>query len=374
MKSTGLSDFGWKSNPRFEEGLDTMIAEIPFAQLTIVGRMWMNFLFYRRLVERLKFVNYVKLNPQIEQTQITNPIFIVGLPRTGSTLLFNLLGLDNDVHTLKLWELIYPVPHPYDPLTEAQRIRLLTAATVFQKTFSPRLNKIHYIHPTLPEEETLWFSQMNWFPGLTIGTLTKKVQEWFLKQEDENGDNALPMYQDFRNLLRMRQMEKGAGRWLLKGVLIHQHVLPSLLRIFPDAKIIYLRRDPCAVIASAASLETEMGHHFQRFNLKNYGAQRVPMLVSLEQSTKKFRESLPKEKENAHFFDLQYDTLVKDPIQAVERIYQHFGFEKSDKFLESMRQYLKSNPQHKHGKHHYHLKKFGLTDAEVREAFSAVYS
>jgi len=376
MKTTKLSDFDFESNPKFFEGLDLTISEMPKGNLKILGRIWLNFLLHRRLVERLKLVNYLKRNPQVEKVQIRSPIFIVGLPRTGSTFLFNLMALADNVQTLKLWELVYPVPSPYDPLTDEQRIRLLQAALFFQRTFSPQLDKIHYMRPQIPEEETLWFSQNNWFPGLTVGTSTKGIEEWFLNQQDPKGEKALPMYQDFRNVLRMRQIESekdGPPQWLFKGVLIHMHVLPALFRVFPDAKIIYLRRDPCEVVASAASLETEIGRHFQRLNEKEHGPQRMPMLIAFEKAMQDYRNTLPKEQEQKQFFTIEYKKMLEDPIQTVKNAYDHFGMDLSETFVQRVQQYLKKNPQHKHGKHTYNLKKFGLTDEKVREAFAPVY-
>jgi hypothetical protein len=382
MKSTKLSDFDFDGNPKFFEGLDLNISEVPKANLKILGRVWMNFLLHRRLVERLKFVEYIKKTPQLEKVQIQSPVFIVGLPRTGSTFLFNLLALDAGVQTLKLWELVYPVPYPYDELTEEKRIALMKRALRFQKTFSPQLDKIHYTHAEYPEEETLWFSQQNWFPGLTIGTSTKAVEDWFLKQKDANGDNALPMYQDFRNLLRMRQMENlrrqtkdqdAPSRWLFKGVIVHMHVLPALFRVFPDAKVIYLRRDPCEVVASAASLETEMGRHFQHINEKEHGPHRMPMLVEFEKSMQEYRNSLPKDVEQRQFLTVEYKNMVQNPSETVQNIYSHFNLDLTDTFKERIHTYLKENPQHKRGKHTYNLKKFGLTEDKVKAAFAPVY-
>jgi len=108
--------------------------------------------------------------------------------------------------------------------------------------------------------------QNNWFPGLTIGVMSKPIQEWFLQQEDKKGENALQMYADFRNLLRMRIIgSENPSRWLFKGVLIHQPFLHSLFRIFPDARIVYLRRDPCETVGSALSLETTLGKKISKF-------------------------------------------------------------------------------------------------------------
>jgi hypothetical protein len=375
MQSTKFTDFDLNGNPRFFEGLDLALSEFPRANLKPLGKVFLNFLLHRRLVERLKYVNYMKLNPHVEQIPIKSPVFIIGLPRTGSTLLFNLLALDELVQTLKLWELVYPIPAPFDAYTEAQRIQLIGWALKFQKTFSPQLDKIHYMHPLEAEEETLWFSQNNWFPGLTVGTSTQKVTDWFLQQEDKSGDNALPMYQDFRNILRMRQKLKGGQppRWLFKGVLIHMHVLPALFRVFPDAKIIYLRRDPCEVVASAASLETEFGRHFQYLEEKKYAQKRLPMLTSLEKSLKKYRASLPSDFEKKHFLTIEYKKLCENPLNTVRSVYDHFGFTLSDTSANKMASYMKENPQHRRGKHNYNLHRFGLTEDQVREAFADVY-
>jgi len=374
MKETGFTDFGFEKNTKFLETVHLTLAEAHKANLKPVGRWWINFLVGRRLVERLKFVDYVKNHPELEQIQIRNPIFIIGLPRTGSTITYNLLALDNDVRTLKLWEITNPTPPPSDPATEQKRINRLKFALGFQKLWSPGLDKIHYTRPHLPEEETFWFAQNGWFPGLTIGVFSTLYQEWFLKQEDKTGDNAHQMYLDFRNLLRMRTVEKGnPSRWLFKGVLIHQHVLPALFRVFPDARVIVLRRDPCEAVASGASLETVLGNQFQQVNMKRYGPERLSMLVSLEKSTQDYRKSLPPEVESKHFVDLPYTDIVNNPFESIKKVYDQLGLEWTETFSDKMKQYLKENPKGKHGKHHYNLKQFGLTEADVRTAFEPVY-
>jgi len=138
-------------------------------------------------------------------------------------------------------------------------------------------------------------------------------------------------------------------------------------------QVIYLRRDPCEVVASAASLETEMGRHFQHINEKEHGPHRMPMLVEFEKSMQDYRNSLPKEVEQQRFFSVEYKNMVQNPIQTVKNAYSHFGLDLSDTFAERMNQHLRDNPQHKRGKHTYNLKKFGLTEERVRAAFAPVY-
>jgi len=374
IKFTGLKDFGFDQNPKWLEGFDLALNEAHRIPLKAAGRWWINFLLFRRLCERLRFVDYVKNHPELEKIPIKDPIFIIGLPRTGSTITYNLLALDNDVRTLKLWEIIHPTPPPSDPISEKQRIRRLSWALAFQRLWSPGLDKIHYIRANLAEEETMWFSQNNWFPGLAIGINSPPITEWFLSQEDKTGDKAFHMYQDFRNILRMRTIDKGVpSRWLFKGVLIHQHCLPALFRVFPDARVIYLRRDPCEAVASAASLETVLGGQYQEIDFKRYGPERMPMLISLEGSTQNYRRSLPPEDERKHFVDLLYKDTIADPYASIKKVYNQFGLDFSEEYSNRMTKYLADNPKGKHGKHNYSLKTYGLTDEGVRAAFAPVY-
>jgi len=372
---TGFKDFGFDKHPKWLEGFNVALAEAPCSNLTLSGRRRMNFLFFRRLVERLRFVDFVKNHPELEQIQIKNPIFIIGLPRTGSTITFNLLALDKSVRTLKLWEVINPTPPPSDSAPYSRRIRRIKFALAFQRLWSPELDKLHYVRAELPEEETVWFSQNNWFPGLTIGVMSKPIQEWFLQQEDKKkGENALQMYADFRNLLRMRIIgSENPSRWLFKGVLIHQPCLHSLFRIFPDARIVYLRRDPCETVGSALSLETTIGKNYQNLDFKKYGPQRVPMFISLEESMQNYRRSLAPEFEKNHFVDISYKDIVANPFECVQKVYEQFGLEFTEEYATKMRQYLTDNPQGKHGKHSYNLKSYGLTDQIVNDAFKPIY-
>jgi len=287
------------------------------------------------------------------------------------------LALDQGVRTLKLWEVINPSPPPSDSATEKQRIRRIKFALAFQRLWSPELDKLHYVRAHLPEEETVWFSQNNWFPGLTIGVLNKPVQEWFLEQGDEKGGNAYQMYADFRNLLRMRilgsEKKEDPSRWLFKGVLIHQPFLKSLFRAFPDARIIYLRRDPCETVGSTASLETKLGSHFQRLDHKKYGPLRLPMLVRLEETMQNYRRSLDPDFEKKHFVDISYQDIVSKPYDCIKRTYDQFGLEFTEEFAKKINQYLADNPQGKHGKHDYKLSSFGLNEQMVRDSFKPIY-
>jgi len=216
-----------------------------------------------------------------------------------------------------------------------KRIKL---ALGFQRLWSPELDKIHYVRAHLPEEETPWFSQNNWFPGLTIGVMSKSIQDWFLQQEDKTGDTAYQMYVDFRNILRMRIFDsENPSRWLFKGVLIHQPFLPALFRVFPDARIIYLRRDPCEAMGSTASLETMLGVNYQKLDYKQYGPQRMPVLVQLEDSMQKYRRSLPSNEEKKHFVDFDYKDIVNNPFECIKRAYKQFGLEWTEEYANKMK-------------------------------------
>jgi len=250
----------------------------------------------------------------------------------------------------------------------------LKLASDFQRLFFPGFDKVHYSRPHLPEEEAVWFVQNNWYPAIAMGVMAPRIDEWYLRQADQTGDMSHYIYEDFRNMLRMRVAGNPVpSRWLFKSVVIHQPFLPALFRVFPDAKIICIRRDPCEVMASTGSLEVGLGSNFQKLDPAAYGPNRLPTLVALESSVYNFRRSLPRDLEQKSFVDFSYTDILADPYACVKRAYKQFGIEFTEEFANKMKQYLAENPKDNFGKHVYNLKKYGLTNQMVQDAFKGVY-
>jgi len=126
-------------------------------------------------------------------------------------------------------------------------------------------------------------------------------------------------------------------------------------------------------VASTGSLEVGLGSNFQKIDPAAYGPRRLPTLVALESLVNNYRRSLPQHVEQKSFVDFSYTDILADPYACVKRAYKQFGIEFTEEFMNKMKRYLAENPKGKHGEHIYNLKKYGLTNAMVQEAFKPVY-
>lgn len=361
-RKTGLSDFG---DDFFCEPLRILLRSCEDeARLTLIGRraLWTDTL--RFLTNRLRLVEDRKRYPSIATEPLRQPIFIVGLPRTGSTLLHNLLAQDPRNRVPWTWEVMFPSPPP-EHGTRADDPRVLETASLLRwfDRLAPDFEAIHPMDATFPTEcvgilghtfASFHFRNMYHIPS---------YQHW-LDQCD-----LRPAYDFHRRFLQHLQWRDPAERWVLKAP-PHLFALKAIFETYPDAHIIQTHRHPASVLASTASLDAATRSAFSDdVDWKRIGAENLAHFSSHLQRAMSVRQT-PGQWQ-ARILDVFYQNLVHDSVGQIKRIYHHLGLPFSDEAESRMREFLVREPQHKRGVHRYTLEQFGLTRELVAAHFGS---
>ncbi|CAN7373091.1 sulfotransferase [Phenylobacterium sp. LjRoot225] len=357
QEATGLTDLG---DPSVLEGLEVLIkASNEEARLSDVGAQRWQATIVGTLSNRLRIVDYLKRHPELLERPVEKPLFVFGLPRTGTTLTINLLSADPARRCLLRWEALNSAPPAQagelhtDPRFIAEQERL-----AFAIKHAPQIAAIHYEDADSPTEcqyaMALSFSAQIFDANVRIPS----YRDWFLKT------SYLPAFRFHKQLLQLLQANNG-GRWTLKNPW-HPLFLDDLTTVYPDAQLVMTHRDPVEVVGSACSLIRHVRPMFSDdVDLREIAEQMIETFDHMITRQNAFRD---KHGEDS-IFDIQYADQLRDPVGVMRRLYAHFDEELTPEAEAAMTSLLANNPQGKHGKHTYSLAEFGLTDAGVREHF-----
>jgi hypothetical protein len=361
-QETGLRDFGDDS---FREPLGVLLkAYETEAKLTLVGRLAARRDTLRLLTNRLRLMEDRKRYPAIAQQEIRQPLFIVGLPRTGSTLLHNLLAQDPSNRVPLCWEVMFPSPPPaLASLADDPRIGATQTLLNRFDRLAPHFKIIHPMSACSPMECMAIMSHTFASPQFESMYSVPSYQRWLTDQDWR------PVYEFHRQFLQHLQWRCPAERWVLKAP-SHLFALEALLAMYPDARIIQTHRHPLRVVASVASMDAALRRAFShRVNLKEIGTEALQQWAWGVESAMKVRDSdhfAP-----SRFFDVYYTDLVREPIATVRRLYAHFGLRLTDELASRMQGFLAEHPKDQYGVHRYSPAQFGLSLEAVATAFRA---
>lgn len=361
---TKLSDWG---DDRFQEPLQILLESLENeAHLTPLGRLLAGLSCARYAANRLRVRHFLQLFPQISAEQVRRPVFVVGLPRTGTTLLHHLLCQDSAVRPLRLWESLQPAPDA-DVLRgkpDRRRKRARRFVQLMNRWAAPQLRVVHPLAADGPEECTHLLLNTFVSPAfLLFGNCTGYLH-WL---RDCGSEWLNWCYKQYRLYLQLLQWQNPHGRWVLKSP-AHAFGLQALLEQFPDACIIRTHRDMKQVIPSACSLfAISQGILSDEVDCRRLGPEAVRVFrTHLVEPSERIRGFDP-----ARVFDVHYRSLISDPVGTVRAIHDHFGLEGDERREEAMHRWLARNPANKHGRHRYDLAQFGLTPADVDRQFGA---
>nr|VFJ46430.1 MAG: Sulfotransferase family protein [Candidatus Kentron sp. DK] len=348
IKQTGLTGFGPDD---FREPLDILLESLrEEARLSKRGVFIMTQTILRLLVNRLRMEKAFIDAPSLNETPIPRPLFILGLPRTGTTFLHNLLACDPNARWLRLWEGLYPAPPPRS-LREDPRIgKVQQWVATFEKA-APGLASAHKLEPQGPEE-CLWLMEHT-FADLIfeLRVHVPGYARWLVAHEAD-----VVFYQYYRRQLQMLGAHCRGKYWVLKAPR-HLPGLAGLLAMFPDARIVQTHRATEEVLPSLCSLCERLRTAFSdRVDKHAIGAHWRWRLDRIREQSdgNRARGRL------GQFLDIAYEDLIRDPLGTVRKIHDHHGYEYSDRFEANMRIWLADNPQHKHGAHRYTRTEYGL--------------
>jgi hypothetical protein len=359
VKAAGCDDFGSDS---YHEPLDVFVTACRSeAELTTFGRFLVARMLQRALANRLALQQWATEHPQVRAEAITGPWVIVGLPRTGTSILSMLLGLDPRSRPLLQWEAAHPVP----PTTVAEasadpRIGRTDKDLAGLLRLNPPLRAMHPFGATLAEECVTLFMYDLRTLALETQAHVPSYARW-LEQAD-----MTPAYEQHRLALQTLQSRRPTERWILKTP-NHLWHLDALLAAYPDARIIWTHRDPGPVVTSLASLANagQLPQTRRRDPLPTATEWRRKCEFALR-SAMAYDDKAP----SGWCRHLYYDGLLADPVAAVRELYLSFGDEVSDEHAERMTALLADRPQDAFGRHRYDPADFGWTYAEISEQFS----
>jgi hypothetical protein len=301
--------------------------------------------------------------PELRDRPIASPIFILGFPRTGTTLLHNLLATDPRNRAVRLWEMREPFAPDDRPGFDAQAWSSSVIATTEQVIaagykMSPRLADIHPLRATWPDECSWLFR--NSFTSLVFGFshYVPSYVEWLLAQDMQ------PAYAYFKLQLQAITHQRGGAPLVLKDP-CHLWHLGALLQVFPDARVIQLHRAPEQVVGSFASLCQALheGGATARPSAE-IGRYALDMLARGLQRIDAVRATLAPDR----IFDVDYRELVGDPIETLQRIHARFGLSFEADARDRATAWLAEN-RGLSGRHRYELHDFGLDATEVERQF-----
>jgi hypothetical protein len=361
-RATGLHDWG---GDHYRVALRALLEDFAGDErLTFLGRAMARSMLIQYVTNRLRIRADLQRYPEILRGVIRRPLFIVGLPRTGTTLLHHLLAQDSAARPLLFWESVSPSPPP-DIRTRDRDPRIKRAERMLARMYRnvPRLSAIHRVDPRGPEE-CLLLLRNAFIADFQIRTPTFQRWLWELSAED-----VRRAYEEYREQLLLLQWRCPGDHWVLKAP-VHLFGLGALLATFPDACIVQTHRNPLECVPSMCSLVSVLDEIFyDRVDAEEIGRRTTAMLEEHLDRGMKARQSAGP----GRFFDLPYQELVADPIAAVRKIYHYFGHEFRPALADKLAAYLAENPQHKHGAHRYSLEDFGLDRDALQARFAAYW-
>ena len=364
VKAVGLDDFG-TDDDNYTEALSVLLESYRRdADFTELGSKMSRFFLRNALVARLLSEASWKQHPGYVSVPITAPIFVTGLPRTGTTALHRLLCGDPRHQGLELWLAEFPQPRPPRE-TWAQNPVFAELDSRFKKAHNenPDFTGLHFM--TADEVEECWQLLRQSVHSVSYETLAHvpTYSRWLA------GQDWTPSYQRHRRNLQLIGLNDAEKRWVLKNP-SHLFALDALFATYPDALVIQCHRPADTILASMCSLAQHTAEGWSdTFTGPTIGAD---ALETWSRGLERF-DAVRATQSPAQFYDCDYFELIRDPIGTVEQIYAHFGIEMTEDARSAI---TRTDEESKQGprapKHTYSLADYGLTEEQVKERFKGL--
>ena len=360
---TGLMNFGDDS---FREPLAVLVIALNSeARLNTAGREGQRQRIVNLLCNRLRLEGWIQRHPEILDEEITAPVVIIGLQRTGSTYLHRILAADQRFYAPLWYETRSPAPpldwdfmgiDPRIPPAEAEVAAMLAA--------NPELAAIHPMDALAADEDILLLEHSFYSTVPDAFANVPSYGQW-----NDSHDNR-PAYRYLKRMLQCLQWQKkrrgqSAQRWLLKTP-HHLHHIATLLAVFPDARIVQTHRDPLETIPSAASMN---------YNLWIMGSDEAdPIQVGAQWAAKYARGMAhtlaTRDQHPDAFLDVWYRDTLGSPLQTVERVFDFIGLSLTEAARAAMLAFEDANKRENRPGHDYSLAQFGFTEAGLKAQFA----
>lgn len=361
-QQTGLTDYG---SDYFLAPLTRLCTSLEQdARLSGLGRIIARQDLLRLLGNRLQFIDIFKQHPEIADQEINQPLFILGMPRTGTTSLHELMALDPQFRVPLSWEVAYPFPPPETAsyLSDPRIAKLEKDLSQVDKLL-PEFKHMHPMGAQLPQECVALFSHDFVSMIFDVQFRLNQYQQWLLKED------MTEVFKNHRRWLQLLQWKCPGNTWVLKSPQYLWNI-EDMLREYPDARVIQTHRDPVKVALSIGSLTA---------NLRNLGSSHVDLKETTQEyadllhygvsKTIAAREQGLLKSERA--FDIQFSHFRKGPVAALKEAYEYFNLELSDDVAQRMQHFLDNgSDSERHGKHSYNLSDSGLNLDAERQRFA----
>ena len=357
--ATGLADFG---SPYYREGLErTVHALNTEAQLNDLGRVMQHATISNALIQRLKIVDTYKAHPEIANEVIDGPVVILGLPRTGTTALGQLISADRQFRFLRTWESQAPTPPP-ETATQHSDPRIAQAAQGIEmiEQMFPDFRTVINSEPEAATEcqdlmgmsfRTFHFDGVVRVPGYV---------EWLLDCDMSE------TYAFHRDVLKLLQWRCKPNLWHLRTP-VHMFALEAFVETYPNAKFLWSHRDPAKVLGSVCSLIAYIRSWSSDYrDPAELGAEQLAWWVEGIGRAMQFRSKFGDDR----FADVSFADLQSDPVGAVATSYERLGLTFNEEGREGVRRWAQGHQPGHRGTHTYDLADYGLTPEQVHEAFS----
>lgn len=358
-EETGLDDFG---DGHHREGLERLVASMNAeGDLTEMGELMQRIRLGAHLTARLRVEQTYREHPEIAEQVVEGPVFVIGLPRTGTTALSQLVAADPQFRSLRLWESGAPVPPP-------------EAAT--QHT-DPRIAEteagLEMMNATFPLMQTMYHSEA------TTATECQDLMGMSFRTAHFDGSARVPSYMAWvvdcdlhgtyeyhQRVLRLLQWHCPPRLWHLKTP-VHMFALEALTDVYPDARFLWSHRDPAEVLGSVCSLvHYTRSWSSDRDDALELGPEMVDRWATAIERAMDFRARNGEER----FADIAFADLQRDPVGAVAAGYERIGLDFSDASRAAVTQWAGGHEPGSHGSHRYDLADFGIDAEGVRARFA----
>ncbi len=363
-ETTGLHDFG---DAGWEAGYRALMTSLDAeAQLHLLGRVLTRAEVLRVLQTKLRLQRAWTERPAILREPIAAPIFVCGPPRSGTTILLELLALDLALRAPLAWEAAHPLPLGGDPVRDrALRMEVAESEQELWAEIQPEFLTMHELRHDLPCE-CVHFTQVDFAgPYWSMQYDAPGYMQWKLATP---GLDAR-FYAGHRRFLQTLQHGGAPAQWLLKSP-AHLSTLPALFAEYPDARVVHTHRDPTKFVGSVANLMCTL--RFMRSDHVDVAQQgqialgTFKYLLELGIHLRKQGALPEKQIVDSHYLD-----LMSDPVATLQRVYEQLGLAWPSGHADKVRSYLREKPRAKFGAHAYRYEELGLEERVVREEFSA---
>jgi hypothetical protein len=357
--ATGLDDLG---STYYREGLERTVEALNTeAELCDMGQVIQHATISNALIQRLKVEDTYAQHPEIDDEVVGGPVFVIGLPRTGTTALSQLVAADPQFRSLRMWESQAPTPPP-EAATQHTDPRIAQAEAGLQL-----LNEMFPLMKTLYNSEATAPTECQDLMGMSFRTFhfdgAVRVPSYLAWLMD---CDMRETYTFHRRVLKLLQWHCPPVLWHLKTP-VHMFALDALVVAYPNAKFMWSHRDPANVMGSVCSLiQYVRSWSSDRDDPEELGAEQLDSWAEAVRRAMDFRKRVGDEK----FSDVAFADLQSNPVNTLKASYESLGLTFTAAAARSVERWAREHKPGTRGAHDYNLADYGLTPEGVRERFA----